>query len=223
MCYLEPVSRWEVEGKEQEPVIERKILKKFAPKYIKELVSEGFDIIELFDEKTKAFIPKEKFEAVLNQKRFEKIQKAIEDKFVKNLGKLERLKTKEELEKKFPNLWKKKKKFDEHVNKRVAKGHIPKENANIQYIKSIIGTLANHDKILMEKGKKSQIIYVLSKENWVVIVNKNGKIETAFYVDIGLQNWINDRILKGNEVKENVYSRTIKEACKKLWDRFRLL
>ena len=159
----------------------------------------------------------------MKQKRFERIQKSIEDKFVKNLGKLEKLKTKEDFGKKFPNLWKKKKKFDEHVNKRVAKGHIPKENADIQYIKSIIETLSNHDKILIEKGRKSQIIYIFSKKNWVVIVNENGKIETAFYVDIGLQNWINDRILKGSEVKENVYSRAIKEACKKLWGGFKLL
>jgi len=100
----------------------------------------------------------------LKHKRFERIQKSIEDKFVKNLGKLEKLKTKEDFGKKFPNLWKKKKKFDEHVNKRVAKGHIPKENADIQYIKSIIETLSNHDKILIEKVENHRLsIYFLKR------------------------------------------------------------
>ncbi len=196
---------------------------RFALKYIKELVNEGFDIRELFDEEIKAFIPKRKLEELLKKRRFEKLQKSIEEKFLKNVKLLEEAKTKEEIIRLFPKLWKKKKKFTEHVNKRIAKGHISEENAEFHYVEAILDILANHDRVLIEKCRKSQVSYVFSKKDWIVVINENGKIETAFFLDIGLQNWLNDRILKGSEVEEDVYSRAVKEAFEKLRDRFKLL
>ncbi|WP_457635288.1 hypothetical protein [Persephonella sp.] len=44
MCYLEPVYQWEVEGEEQEQIVERKVLKKFALEYVKDLEEVGIDI-----------------------------------------------------------------------------------------------------------------------------------------------------------------------------------
>lgn len=59
MCYLEPVYKWEIRGLPREkPRIDKRVLYRFAPKYIKELVRQGYDILEFFDEKRKAFIPK---------------------------------------------------------------------------------------------------------------------------------------------------------------------
>ncbi|NPA16327.1 MAG: hypothetical protein GXO05_01145 [Aquificae bacterium] len=159
----------------------------------------------------------------MNNIRLELIQKQAERKFLENLKTLENVKTKEELLEVFPVLWKKKRKFTEHTRKRVLKKHIPDKNAELEYIKRIIEVLAKHNLVLIEKGKKPQINYLFLERNWVVIIGENGKIETAFKLDIDLQSWINDHIIKGKEVKENVYSREIKEACQKLRDRFRFL
>ncbi|WP_457642612.1 hypothetical protein [Persephonella sp.] len=159
----------------------------------------------------------------MKNKRFERIQRKIEEKFLENVSLLEDAKTKEEFVKQFPKLWKKKRKFMEHINKRVGKGHIPKENSEISYIEKILDTVADHDKVLIDKGRRTQVSYISSKEDWIVVVNEDGKIETAFFLDISLQNWLNDRILKGSEVEENVYSGEVKETFRKLRDRFKIL
>lgn len=57
MCYLEPVYRWEVKGNTQKaPKIDKQILEKFAPNYIKRL---GGDIEDYFNHEEKRFIRKE--------------------------------------------------------------------------------------------------------------------------------------------------------------------
>ena len=55
------VYQWRTKGKEKgKPTVDKKVLQKFAPKYVKELVSEeDFDITELFDTKRKHLYQKE--------------------------------------------------------------------------------------------------------------------------------------------------------------------
>ena len=63
MCYLEPIYRWEVKGREKEkPIIDKKVLERFVPEYVKDLKEVGIDINQLFDKKTKAFIKKSELE-----------------------------------------------------------------------------------------------------------------------------------------------------------------
>ncbi|SNZ03077.1 hypothetical protein SAMN06265182_0285 [Persephonella hydrogeniphila] len=157
----------------------------------------------------------------MKQKRFEKIQRTIEEKFIKNLELLD-ISSKERFLETFPNLWKRKRRFKEHVNERVQKKHIPKENADLFYAKKIIEVLVFHDKVIVERSHgKFQSSYAV-KNNWIVVISEKGKIETAFKLDIPLKSWLETHIFKGVEVKENVYSETIKKATKELWGRIRL-
>ncbi len=157
----------------------------------------------------------------MNQKRFEKIQKAIEKRFVKNLESLD-TSSKERFLETFPNLWKKKRRFKEHVRQRAEKGHIPPVETEFFYAKKIIETLTFHDKVIVEKlHNELQSSYAV-KDDWIVVLSEKGKIETAFKLDMPLKNWVETHIFKGAEVKENVYSKTIKEATKELWDRIKV-
>ncbi|WP_293447904.1 hypothetical protein [Persephonella sp.] len=156
----------------------------------------------------------------MKQKRFERIQRSIEAKFVKNLENLD-TSSKERFLETFPNLWKKKRRFKEHVNERINKRHVPKENTELFYAKKIIEVLAFHDKVIIEKLRgKFQSTYAV-KDDWVVILSEKGKIETAFKLKLTLPDWVKDHILKKAEVEENVHSKTIKEATKRIWDRIR--
>ncbi len=156
----------------------------------------------------------------MKPKRFEEIQKSIEEKFIKNLEKLD-LSSKERFLETFPNIWKKKKRFREHVSERINKEHIPEENAELFYARKIIEILAFHDKVIIEKSRgKFQSSYAV-KDDWIVVLSEKGKIETAFKLDIPLKSWLEIHILKGAEVEENVYSKTIKEITKELWSRIR--
>ena len=153
----------------------------------------------------------------MRQKRFEEIQKSIEEKFVKNLEKLD-LSSKERFLETFPNLWKKRKSFKEHLKTRLRYEHIPEKNAEIFYARKIFEVLAKHDKVVIEETEKINYIY---KEDWIVVLTKQGKIKTSFKLDIPLQKWKNSHKFMGkNEVEKNE-SKQIKTAAQRILGRIR--
>ena len=110
----------------------------------------------------------------MKHKRFERIQKTIEERFIKNLEMLD-ISSKERFLETFPNLWKKKRRFKEHVNEKINKRHLPKKGADLFYTKKIIEVLAFHDKVIIEKSRrKFQSTYAI-EDNWVVILSEKGK------------------------------------------------
>ena len=153
----------------------------------------------------------------MNQRRFEEIQKSIEEKFVKNLEKLD-LSSKERFLETFPELWKKRKSFQEHLKTRLRYGHIPEKNAEMFYATKIFETLANHDKIIIEKIEK---INYIQKENWIVVITRQGRIKTAFKLDIPLQKWKNSHKFMGKEEVEKNESNQIKTVTQRILGRIR--
>jgi len=153
----------------------------------------------------------------LKKKRFERIQRSIEDKFVRNLEKLD-ISSKERFLETFSNLWRKKKSFQEHIKTRIDYGHIPKENAEMFYAKKIFEVLASHDKVIIEKIGK---INYIQKEDWIVVITKQGKIKTAFKLDISLQKWKDSHRFIGKEEVEKDGSKQIKTVAKRIFSRIK--
>jgi len=60
MCYLEPVYKWDTKGKEKEkPKVGKKVLKRFAPKYVREFENFGYSVEDFFQEEKKRFLKKD--------------------------------------------------------------------------------------------------------------------------------------------------------------------
>ncbi len=185
-------------------------------------MNESFNIKELFDEKRKAFIPKREAEVILKEKRFEKLQQNIEKKFMDNLKTLENIKTKEELLEEFSKLWKRRRRFKEHIEKRKALKHIPDKNPELIYIKQIFNVLSEFDNVFIEKTKSGSQIDYIHKDDWVVIINQNGKIETAYKLESPLSRWIKRHKIK-NEITRGNINEEFKKSVKSLWNRIKLL
>ncbi|WP_197017062.1 hypothetical protein [Persephonella sp. KM09-Lau-8] len=169
---------------------------------------------------TKRYSIPEKLEVVLKQKRFEEIQKSIEEKFVKNLEKLD-LSSKESFLETFPNLWKKKRKFEEHVRKRIEMGHISLENSELFYAKKIIEVLATAEDIYVEFGEAEHKVDYVKSKDWIVILGKKGKIETAYKLEINLQTLLESHKIK-YEIQRGYFNEEFRKAIKSLWNRVKL-
>ena len=93
----------------------------------------------------------------------------------------------------FALLWKKKRRFWEHVRTRVNRGHLPdigKEETAFLYARQIVKVLATHSKIVVERGRTYRQQTFLQSGSWAVVINDKGRIETAFPVTIGLKRWL---------------------------------
>ena len=137
----------------------------------------------------------------MEQKRFERIQRSIEEKFLKNLEELD-TSSKERFLETFPKLWKKKRKFKEHVRKRVEIGHIRFDNSDLFYAKKIIEVLATAEDIYVEFGEMEHKIDYVKANDWVVILGKRGKIETAYKLEVDLQT-----LLESHKIKYKISKR----------------
>jgi len=199
----------------------QKVLEGFAPKYVRELVKEGFDTTELFDEKRRAFISKRKLEVVLKKKRFERIQSSIEDKFVRNLGKLD-ISSRERFLETFPELWKKKRKFKEHIRKRIEMGHVSLGNSDLFYAKKIIEVLATAEDVYVEVGEIEHKVDYVKANDWVVILGKRGKIETAYKLEVDLQTLLESHKIK-YRIQKGDFNEEFRKTLKSLWNRVKLL
>ncbi|NPA13101.1 MAG: hypothetical protein GXO45_03840 [Aquificae bacterium] len=152
---------------------------------------------------------------------FSVIQRNIERKFLQNLQKLETVKSKEEFLEEFPKLWKKKKRFEEHIRKRKNLGHIPEEDAEFTYAKHIIQVLSAFDRVFIEKKKLGSQVDYFYKDNWVVIINDKGKIETAYKLETTLSKFVERHKIK-NELREGEINEEFRKIIKGLWNRVKL-
>ena len=118
----------------------------------------------------------------------------------------------------FSLLWKKKKRFWEHVQTRIDRGHLPdigKEEAAFLYARQIMKVLAAHGKIVVERGKIYRQQTFLQSGSWIVVINDRGRIETAFPVTIGLKRWLESHKLIDEALEVADY-----EADKKVRETF---
>ena len=156
----------------------------------------------------------------MKQKRFERIQKVIEERFVKNLEKLD-ISSKERFLETFPSLWKKKRKFKEHARKRVEMGHISSENFDLFYAKKIIEVLATAEDIYIEIGEKERKVDYVKAKDWVVVLGQKGKIETAYKLEVDLQTLLESHKIK-YEIRKGYFNEELRKTFKSLWDRIKL-
>jgi hypothetical protein len=118
----------------------------------------------------------------------------------------------------FALLWKKKRRFWEHVQTRIDRGHLPdigKEEAAFLYARRIVKVLATHSKIVVERGRTYRQQTFLQSSSWVVVINNKGRIETAFPVTIGLKRWLESHKLIDETLEIADY-----EADKKIRETF---
>jgi len=153
----------------------------------------------------------------LKKNRFERIHKTIEDRFIKNLEMLD-MSSKERFLETFASLWKKKKSFKEHIKTRLRYKHVPERNAEMFYAKKIFEVLASHNKVIIEKTGK---VNYIQNEDWIVVLTKQGKIKTAFKLDIPLQKWKNSHKFMGKDEVENYESKQIKTVAQRILGRIR--
>ncbi len=156
----------------------------------------------------------------MKKNRFERIQKTIEDRFIKNLEMLD-ISSKERFLETFPSLWKKKKRFEEHVLKRVKMKHIISSNPKLSYARKIINVLYDAEDIYIEKKKSGVQVDYVWKRNWIVIIGENGKIETAYKLETDLQTFLERHKIK-NEIYRGKINEKFRKTVKSLWNRVEL-
>ena len=213
MCYLEPVYKWEVEGEEQEPIVERKVLKKFALEYVKDLEEVGIDIEQLFDERKKAF----RTESELKENpAFEPLRTIGR---VKRKGKWKKVKVKglkKVLEKKLGHIPQEVQDYiqdREEINSLMEhyfkRKYLPEEPTRPESPKDleewINKILSNEKSVVLQMENR----YIISDNIFLTIIEKPDKKITVFQLKKDLEQW----------KKENPWQQeigTIKSLKKKL-------
>ena len=114
-------------------------------------------------------------------------------------------------------LWSNKKRYDEHIDKRIRFGEITSE---MDYQNKTFDVLANASKIIIAIPKDSGMIsgkVQLVVDGWVVVLGENGEIVTSYPFDKSKQTFEQNEINAGSEIYEHSMIEKTSEILKRVF------
>jgi len=101
-------------------------------------------------------------------------------------------------------------------------GHISLGNSDLFYAKKIIEVLATAEDVYLEVGEIEHKVDYVKANDWVVILGKRGKIETAYKLEVDLQTLLESHKIK-YRIQKGDFNEEFRKTLKSLWNRVKLL
>jgi len=139
--------------------------------------------------------------------------KEIEKKILNKISKIKDVKND------FYTLWINKKSFENHIEKRIKKGHI----ANVDdYILKTLNCIIEADEYILAIHIKSwNNLCYNKKNNWAVIFNEEGEVMTSYKIENDKKSFEELHKEVGAKIQKGAVNEAIRKAFKRLRDKYK--